>query len=123
MRRIYYDINSGLILLDRVLKLDGYGDSSVESDFEVYQVLIDRSSESVGLLEIDNRHDRDIEICLDYKVNVETRELEFIYRDPNNPSTPPNPLYQKPLSEQVNDNTEYLIDVDYRLSLIELGLN
>ncbi|MNP28570.1 hypothetical protein D3C76_1215400 [compost metagenome] len=32
-------------------------------------------------------------------------------------------IYPKPLEERINENTEYLIDVDYRLSIIELGLN
>lgn len=33
---------------------------------------------------------------------------------------PPEP--ETPLLDKINDNTEYLIDIDYRLSLVELGL-
>lgn len=53
-------------------------------------------------------------------MNVETKELEFSYPDPNAPEEPQ--PYQVSLSEVISGQKEYLVDVDFRLSMIELGL-
>ncbi|MNF04023.1 hypothetical protein D3C80_2034490 [compost metagenome] len=57
--------------------------------------------ESVGLLELEYRqHAQDFLSATGYRVNLETKELEFSY-NPINVDDPAEPVYQRPLTEQI----------------------
>lgn len=121
-RKIYYDLTTGNVILNTGEHSGYVRETTVAEDFTKYKVLAERVPETVGCLQLEyGQYAEDFISCSGYRVNPETRELEFSYPDPNVPDQ--EPVYQRPLSEQIDDNTEYLIDVDYRLSLIELGLN
>ena len=102
-RKIYYDKTTGEYLVDTGER-SGYGDAvvskTIEQDIETYTVLSERNRDSFDVLELEyGQYAQDFAECNGYRVNPETKELEFSYPDPNEPEAPP--VYQKPLSEQI----------------------
>ncbi|WP_201264968.1 hypothetical protein [Brevibacillus reuszeri] len=101
-RRIYADKTSGAVLADtgEPIVYSPLGRPSIESDFEAFYVLQGRDPESVIILELEpGQYAEDFAQADGYRVNPETLTLEFSYRDPNNPETPPVPT--PPLTAQV----------------------
>lgn len=94
-RKIYYDKNNGDILVDTGERKGSVRKTTVEEDFATYNKLIERAPETVGLIELDYG-----ECLLDfmdsssYKVNTETKEIEFNY-DAKEPD------FQEPLTMQI----------------------
>ena len=121
-RRIYYDKATGEVLIDTGERQGDVIPTTIEYDINVYKRLSERNRETFDYIELEyGQYAQDFTECNGYRVNPETRKLEFSYSDPNE-EEPQESVYQAPLSEEVIRNTEYLIDVDFRLSLVELGL-
>lgn len=107
IRRIFYDKSTGAIIQE----IGRNGDfilPSIEQDIDTYTSLSERNRETFDVLEIPFEfYEQDFEGCTGYRVNVQTRDLEFNYPDPNDSAK--EPVYVKPLSEQVKqlekDNT------------------
>ena len=96
-RRIYFD-SKGFVFFE----LNLYNETSVEKDIEDFKVLSERNRDSFDVLELEyGQYAQDFAECNGYRVNPETKELEFSYPDPNEPEQPP--VFQKPLSEQIAD--------------------
>ncbi|PWA08668.1 hypothetical protein DCC39_14615 [Pueribacillus theae] len=120
-RRIYHEKETGNVIIDTGERQGYVIPTTVEQDIETYKALSERNRDTFDVIELEyGQYAQDFAECNGYRVNPGTKELEFSYPDPNEPEKPP--VYQKPLSESVLDNTEYLIDVDFRLSMVELGL-
>lgn len=124
-RRIYYDKATGNIILDKGEMMGSVVKTSVTHDFETFTVLQERVRETVGVKELEyGQYTQDFAECNGYRINPQTLQLEFSY--PVEGEQPQQPVYQKPLSEQIvalEDSTiNYMIDLDYRVSMIELGL-
>lgn len=98
-RRIYFDIANGQPLADT-----GGGSiipTTIEQDITTYTALSERNRETFDFVELEyNQYLQDFLECNGYRVNPETKELEFSYPDPNEPEAPP--VYQEPLSKQVD---------------------
>lgn len=122
-RKLYFDNRTGRIIahIPEQLNVKGVRETTVEEDFESLVLLKEIDKSFVGVLTLDiGEYNQDFAESNGYRVNPETQELEFSYPDPNEPEAPP--VYQAPLSEVVNSNVEYLVDVDFRLSMVEMGL-
>ncbi|AJS59499.1 hypothetical protein [Paenibacillus sp. IHBB 10380] len=101
-KRIFYELDSGYPIIT-VPEMRGVFESrTVDEDIHMYAILRDRDRQSFGLLELEyGQYAQDFyESNSNYRVNPETKELDFSYPDPNE-SEPTEPIYQTPLSEQV----------------------
>lgn len=100
-RKIYWDKNTGDVLIDTGERYGSVRETSKKEDFSTYKSLNERIPETVGLIQLEyGQYDQDFVECNGYRVNLDTLELEFSYPDPNDP-TPQEPNYQKPLSVEV----------------------
>ncbi|WEG18485.1 hypothetical protein PQ478_08380 [Alkalihalophilus pseudofirmus] len=120
IRRIYYDKETGDVLVER--GFNGFvTPTSIEKDIADFKVLSERNANSYRLLEIPfTQYSQDFSEASSYRVNPETKELEFQYRDPNEPDV--EQPYIKSLSEAVEEQMDYLLDVDFRLLMVEMGI-
>jgi len=121
-RKIYFLISAGNVILDTGERVGHVIETTFEQDFESYVELAERIPETVGVLKLEyGQYTEDFTKSNGFRVNPTTLELEFSYSDPREPEK--SPVYQMPLTEQMNKYTDYLVELDYHLSLVELGLN
>lgn len=124
--KIYFDTLSGDVIMV-IGERKGYViETTLEDDITTFKTLSERNRETFDYIQLEyGQYAQDFMECNGYRVNPETKQLEFSYPDPNT-TEPQEPVYQKPLSEKLIDleirTTEYLLDHEYRLSLVELGL-
>lgn len=99
-RKVYYEKTTGNIIL---ITSEMSGDvipSTREQDFNSYGALSGRDPETVGLIELEyGQYAEEFTKAAGYRVNPDSRSLEFSYPDANSPEEPP--VYQAPLTEQV----------------------
>lgn len=118
--RIFYDNITGERLV-KVSRDEGMVIPTIDQDIATYTALSERNRDTFDVLEFPyGTYDQDFDLCISYRVSMETKTLKFSYPDPNEPGV--EQPYVTPLSEQISSNNDYLLDVDYRLSMIELGL-
>ena len=102
-KKIYYDINTGEVLLIMPEMGGEYRETTFEEDYNTYKVLNERLINTIGCIQLEyGQYAEDFAQCNGYRVNPETLELEFSYPDPN-ATEPQEPVYQKPLTEQVKE--------------------
>ena len=121
-RKVYFVVETGEVILITSQKRGLWAEqTSYEKDLVTFPALSERNPETFDVIELEyDQYAQDFLECDGYRVNPQTLELEFSYPDPNEPEA--QQPYIKPLSESVNEQMDYLVDVDFRLSLIELGL-
>lgn len=127
-RKIYFDVATGEVILDTGDRQDSVYETTIEQDVSVFKILSERNRETFDVLELPyGLYSQDFTESNGYRVNVETKELEFSYPDPNEPEAVH--VFVKSLSEEVStlkENNEelsnYMLDVDMRVVMIELGL-
>lgn len=99
-RRIYFDKQTGNVIVDTGERSGAVIETTVEQDFETYRALAERVPETVDYIQLEyGQYAQDFAECSGYRVNPETREIEFSYPDLQNPEALP--VFQKPLSEQI----------------------
>lgn len=99
-RKIFFDKITGSILVDTGEWNDVIRGKTVDEDITTYSILSERTRDTFGVLELPfGAFAQDFAESNGYRVNVDTKELEFSYPDPNAPQEPP--IFQRPLSEQV----------------------
>jgi hypothetical protein len=102
-RKIYYDIATGNVILDTGERKGSVLATTVEQDAVNYTALSERNGESFDVIELPfGQYRQDFAECNGYRVNPDTKTLEFSYPDPN-VTEPQEPIYQAPLSEQVKE--------------------
>lgn len=120
-KKIYYDTATGNVIVNTGERTGSVVTTTVEQDIASYTSLNERVRETFDVIELNNGdYAQDFMECSGYRVNPTTKTLEFSYPDPNAPTV--EPVYQAPLSEIVTAHTDYFVDVDFRLSMVELGL-
>lgn len=101
-RKAYYELITGNIILVTSEMQGSVIPTTLEQDFFNYNELKDRNKETIGVIKLDyGQYAQDFATCNGYRVNLNTKQLEFSYPNPENPTEPP--VFQKPLSEQVKD--------------------
>jgi hypothetical protein len=99
IRRIFYDNLTGERIIE-VGRDEGMIIPTIERDIEIDERLANRSRDTFDVLELPfGAYQQDFAESNGYRVNVETKTLEFSYPDPNAPDEPP--VFVEPLTEQV----------------------
>lgn len=102
-RRIYYDFSTGNVIVDTGERQGSVRPTTVDQDILAYSVLSERNRDSFDVLEFPfGAYAQDFAVSNDYRVNPETKQIEFSYPDPNG-EEPEEPVYQKSLSEELED--------------------
>lgn len=102
-RKIYFDKETGNILVDLGEKQGFVIETTVEQDIQNYTVLSERNRDTFDYIELEyGQYSQDFMESNGYRINPETKELEFSYPDPNE-EEPQEPVYQEPLSEEVKE--------------------
>lgn len=127
-RRIYHEIATGNVIVDTGERQGAVVPTTIDQDISIYTVLSERNRDTFAVLELEyGQYAQDFEECNGYRVNPETKTLEFSYPDPNEPTV--EQPYQAPLSEQVKnleatilEMTAYSATQDERLVMQEQAL-
>ncbi|WP_163853966.1 hypothetical protein [Paenibacillus elgii] len=77
-RRIYYDSETGKMILDTGERSGSVEETSVEEDFESYSVLKTQLRETICVLQLNyGDYANEFASCSSVRVNPETLKLEF----------------------------------------------
>lgn len=100
-RKIFYDNRTGEVLtvLNEIESTTNY-ELTLDEEIATFAVLTQRNKETFEFLQLEfGQYSQDFAECIGYRVNVETKTLEFSYPNSNEPTV--EQPYQKPLSEKV----------------------
>lgn len=101
-RRIYHEIQTGNVILDIGERKGHVLPTTVGQDIQTYKALSERNRETFDYIELEyGQYAQDFAESNGYRVNPDTKELEFSYPDPNEPEV--EQPYQKPLSEEIEE--------------------
>jgi hypothetical protein len=121
-RKIYYDKANGNVIVDTGEKMGAVVETTIDQDFETYQVLKERVRDTVGVIQLEfGQYAEDFRQSNGYRVNPETLELEFSYPDPN-ATEPQEPVYQKPLTEQLKETQQAVAELTLLLATLNGGM-
>lgn len=110
-RKIYYDKETGNVILDTGEMMGVVVETTIEQDIETFTALSERNRDTFDVLQLEyGQYAQDFAECNGYRVNPETKELEFSYPDPNDPE-PQEPIYQKPLSEELEETKQAIAEL------------
>jgi hypothetical protein len=120
--RIYFDLKTG-----SVIQMTGnYDDTglnelpSIEDDISNYTALSERNRDTFDVIELPfGAYAEDFAMCNGYRVNPETKQLEFSYPDPNEPEAPQ--VFRKPLSEEVEETKQAIAELTLLLAQMQMG--
>ncbi|WP_342511762.1 hypothetical protein MKY34_14465 [Sporosarcina sp. FSL K6-1522] len=120
-QRISFEIATGNVIIDTGEHRGLVVPTTIEQDWQSCTALNEREPSTISVIELEyGQYAQDFTECSGYRVDIETGKLVFSYPDPNKPEI--EQPYQAPLSEQVSSNMDYLLDVDFRLMMVELGM-
>lgn len=101
-RRIFFDVLTGRVIAMSGETRGNFTPTNAEQDIANFKSLTELNSNAFDYIELPfGAYAQDFAECNGYRVNPETKELEFSYPDPNEPEEPP--VYEKPLSEQIKE--------------------
>lgn len=121
-RRIYFDKDTGNVIVDVGERRGSVVPTTTEQDIKNYTALSERNRDSFDYIELEyGQYAQDFAECNGYRVNPETKELEFSYPDPNAPEEPKEPVYQAPLSEEVKKLETRITATEDALLAIMMG--
>lgn len=123
-KRIYFDTQDGRVVFEineQVHYFEGLV-QSIEKDIADFKALSERNRETFDVLELPfGAYAQDFAESNGYRVNAETKALEFSYPDTNKPEAPQ--VFQKPLSEQITElKAENLATMDALAEVYEMIL-
>lgn len=99
-RRIYYESVTGNVIVNTQEKQGFVKITTIEQDIRFYAELSERNRETFDYIELEyGQYAQDFMECNGYRINVDDKTIEFSYPDDN--EEPIEPVYQVPLSEQV----------------------
>jgi len=114
-RRIYYDKQTGNVITDTGERQGLVVPTTVEQDIMAYSALSERNQNSFVYIELGyGQFAQDFIECDGYRVNPETKEIEFSYPDPNSPGEPQ--PYQPPLSVEVEATKARITDLELTIA-------
>ena len=101
-RKIYYDNTTGKVLVD--LGEGAVTQTTIEQDIATYKVLSERNRNTFSYIDLPfGAYAQDFATCTGYRIDVETKLPKFSYPTGGNPIEP---VYVKPLTEQLADLKE-----------------
>lgn len=99
-RRIYYEKDTGNVIINTADRKGNVVERTVEQDFEMYTELHGINPEVVDFIQLEyGEFAQDFAESNGLRVNIETGKLEFSYPDRNEPEVPQ--IFRKPLSEEI----------------------
>lgn len=99
-RRIFFDKSNGDNIIDTGERRGFVSPTSIEQDISTFTALSERNRETFDYIELEyGQYAQDFAECNGYRINVDDKTIEFSYPDDN--EEPIEPVYQAPLSEQV----------------------
>lgn len=99
--RVYYDNRTGEVLVKTSEGKGATRQTTVDEDFESFPVLSSRNKETISFIQLEyGQYAEDFAMCSGYRVNPETKQLEFSYPD-SSATEPQEQVFQKPFTEQV----------------------
>lgn len=120
-RKLYYDLATGNIIQDTGERSGEVVETTQEQDFAAYRSLAERTPETVGVIELEfGAFREDFGRCNGYRVNIETKEVEFSYPDPEQPDK--EPVFEPSLSKQLEEVKQENEILQTRLSDVEITL-
>ena len=118
---MYYDKNNGNVIY---ITPELEGDivlTTIEEDLKNYKQLSDRHQDSFEVLELEfGKYTQDFNLSVGYRVNLDTKELEFTYPNPSEPESPP--VFQKPLTEQIKELESKMDTAVMELTMVLAGM-
>ncbi len=119
-RKIYYDKATGNIIIEKGEMEGGVIETTAEQDIAAYTELSERNRETFDVIELSyGQYAQDFAECNGYRVNTETKSIEFSYSNLDAPTE--EPVYQKPLSEEVKTLKEQLTITQEALDFLIMG--
>jgi hypothetical protein len=114
-RKIYFDVKTGNVIIDLGESQGDISPTTVDDDIAVFKPLSERNRESFDVIELEyGRYSQEFMECSSYRVNPETKEIEFSHPDPNAPEEPQ--PFQKPLTDQI-------VELEERQQLMQQALD
>lgn len=103
-RRIFFELISGNVIVDTGEKIGNVVPNTPEQDISNYTALSERNRETFDYIELEyGDYSQDFAECNGYRVNPETKEIEFSYSETDE-ETPP---VQPTMEEQILFETKY----------------
>lgn len=101
-RKIFYHLSTGNVVFTRGEMTGHVIESTTEQDYETYTALADFNPDTIGIILLEyGQYAEDFATCDGYRVNPDTKQLEFSYPDPGESEPDRPPVYRAPLTEQV----------------------
>lgn len=118
--RAYYDKSTGNGLIWYAFTSDIYRIPTFEEDYQSFIDLSKRNVDTIGWVDFENgEYYQDFRESNGFRVNLQTMELEFSYPDPNQPEAPP--VYQKPLTIQLEETQQAIAELTLLLAQMQMG--
>ena len=120
-KKIYYEKDTGNAILVTPEHTGDVAESTIDQDFEKYEILKQRVRDTVGVIQLEyGQYEQDFAQCNGFRVNPETKQLEFSYPDPNATESQ-KPVYQKPLTEQLKETQQAVAELTLLLGQMQMG--
>ena len=99
-KRLYYNKETGYVFFVRGEQSGDIPVFTPDEERNLYTKIQERVLGTYDSIDLEyGQYAQDFRDCNGYRVNTETKELEFSYPDPNAPEA--EPVYRPPLSEEV----------------------
>ena len=124
--RVYYLKENGNVVF-KTGQAEGWViEITPEQDWEIYAELQKYTKESLDFIQLQyDEFETEFNECTSYRVNIETKKLEFEYGEkPNPPEVPQTPsLHERVEKLESNEKIQedMIVDNAYRVALLELS--
>lgn len=124
--RVYYLKENGNVVF-KTGQAEGWViEIKPEQDWEIYTELQKYTKESLDFIQLQyDEFKTEFAECTSYRVNIETKKLEFEYGEkPNPPEVPQTPTLHERMETQEKANKaqdDLILDNAYRVALLELN--
>lgn len=125
-KRIYFLKVDGRVILDTGEAEGWVNPTTTEDDWRIYSELSKYNKSEVDYIELQfGEFKTEFAECISYRVNIETKKLEFEYGEkPNPPEVPQTPTLHERMETQEKANKaqdDLILDNAYRVALLELN--
>ena len=124
--RVYYLKENGNVVFKTGQAEGWVTEITPEQDWEFYAELQKYTKESLDFIQLQyDEFKTEFAECTSYRVNIETKKLEFEYGEkPNPPEVPQTPTLHERMETQEKANKaqdDLILDNAYRVALLELN--